>query len=181
MKIRDVRTVALRVPLPRAFEGGTYRITERATIMTEILTDGGPMGRMYSGDTGGDDQAKVRAIVEKELKPLVLGESIFAPERLWEKMFRYAATDQKRQAHLMEAISAVDIALWDAIGRPPAFRSIGCGEGIGMPCPSSLSPDTTRRERPWAGWRRRWPGCGARFSLSSSSPRMPRWSWAAMA
>jgi len=128
MKIRDVRTIGLRMPLPRAFEGGTYRITERATLITEILTDGGPMGRMYSGDTRGDDQAKVRAIVEKELKPLLLGESIFAPERLWERMFRYAATDQKRQAYLMEAISAVDIALWDAIAKAaglPVYRLWG--------------------------------------------------------
>jgi len=117
MKIRDVRTIGLRVPLPQIFEGGTYRITERATIITEIVTDDGVAGRMYSGDTRGDAQALVRAAIEQELKPDVIGEDLFTSERIWEKMFRHATAEPKRHTIMMDAVSAVDIAIWDAIGK----------------------------------------------------------------
>jgi len=116
MKIRDIRTTGLQVPLRRVFGGGTYSVASRATIITEILTEEGPTGCMYSGDTREEGQAKVLAAVE-ELKPLLIGEELLAAERLWEKMFRYAASDTKRQPYLMEAVSALDIALWDAIGK----------------------------------------------------------------
>lgn len=128
MKIRDIRTTALKVALPRVFEGGTYRITHRATIITEIVTEGGPSGRMYSGDTRSDDQAKVRAAIERELKPLLIGEELLAPERLWEKMFQRAVAEPGRRNVLMEALSAVDIAVWDAIGKVadlPVYRLWG--------------------------------------------------------
>ena len=117
MKIRDIRTIGLRAALPRVFEGGTYRITHRATIITEILTEDGLVGCMYSGDTRGDDQGKVRAVIERELKPALIGESIFTPERLWARMFRHAAAEPGRRNVLMEAISAIDIAIWDTIGK----------------------------------------------------------------
>lgn len=117
MKIRDVKTSGLQVELPKAFEGGTYRITQRATIITEITTDEGVVGRMYSGDTRGEGQGVVRAIIEEEMKPLVVGEDIFAPERIWAKLFKLAAAEPKRHVALMEALSAIDIAIWDAIGK----------------------------------------------------------------
>lgn len=117
MKIRDVRTTGLRVSLPRVFEGGTYRITERATVITEIVTDDGVVGRMYSGDTRGDDQARVRSAIEQELRPEVIGEDLFAPERIWEKLFRHATAEPKRHTIMMDAISAIDIAIWDGIGK----------------------------------------------------------------
>lgn len=116
MKIRDIHTTGLQVPLPRVFEGGTYRIGSRATIITEVVTEDGPVGRMYSGDTRESDQAKVMAAID-ELKPLLVGEDLLGAERLWEKMFRYAVSDPKRQAYLMEAVSALDIAIWDTIGK----------------------------------------------------------------
>ncbi|MFN8525678.1 MAG: mandelate racemase/muconate lactonizing enzyme family protein [Chloroflexota bacterium] len=128
MKIRDIRTIGLRVPLPRVFEGGTYRITERATIITEIVTDDGVVGRMYTGDTRGDDQARVRSAIEHELRPEVVGEDLFSTERIWAKMFRLATAEPKRLTILMDALSAIDTAIWDGIGKvtgQPVYRLWG--------------------------------------------------------
>lgn len=72
---------------------------------------------MYSGDTRGDAQGVVRAIIENELKPHVVGEDLFSPERIWSRLFRFALAEPKRSGALMEAISAIDIAIWDAIGK----------------------------------------------------------------
>jgi D-galactarolactone cycloisomerase len=117
MKIRDITTIGLQMDLPRVFSGGTYSISSRATIITEIHTDDGCVGRMYSGDTRGNAQGVIRSIVENELKPDLIGQDLLAPERLWERMFRHAARQPKRRAEIMEAISAIDIAVWDAVGK----------------------------------------------------------------
>lgn len=117
MKIRDVRTIGLRVILPKIFEGGTYRVTERATIITEIVTDDGVVGRMFTTDTKGDAQTQVRAAIENELKAEAIGEDLFAPERIWQKMFRHAAAEPRRLTILMDAVSAIDTAIWDGIGK----------------------------------------------------------------
>jgi hypothetical protein len=44
MRIADVQTTRLAVPLARVFRGGTYEITTRCTIITEVLTDIGLSG-----------------------------------------------------------------------------------------------------------------------------------------
>jgi hypothetical protein len=38
------------VPLSRVFRGGTYEISARCTIMTEVLAEAGISGCTYAGD-----------------------------------------------------------------------------------------------------------------------------------
>ena len=47
MRITDIRTTRLAVPLSRVFRGGTYEITARCTIITEVLTDTGINGSRW--------------------------------------------------------------------------------------------------------------------------------------
>jgi hypothetical protein len=44
MQITDIRTSLIAVPLSRVFRGGTYEISARCTIITEVLTDAGISG-----------------------------------------------------------------------------------------------------------------------------------------
>jgi D-galactarolactone cycloisomerase len=44
MRIADIRTTRLAVPLARVFRGGTYEITARCTVITEVWTDTGLSG-----------------------------------------------------------------------------------------------------------------------------------------
>src|SRR3954471_123753 len=55
-------------------------------------------------------------VIAKDLKPLLIGEDPLLIEGLWQKMF--ARTRQfGRRGVVMNAISGIDIALWDIAGK----------------------------------------------------------------
>jgi D-galactarolactone cycloisomerase len=115
MKITDVRTTLLAVPLSRVFRGGTYEIATRCTIITEILTDAGLAGRTYAGDERAR-QRQIADLIATRLKPLVLGGDPLDSERLWDRMFEETIPHGDRAA-ILQAIAAVDLALWDLKGK----------------------------------------------------------------
>lgn len=115
MRITDIRTTRLAVPLSRVFRGGTYEITARCTIITEVLTDAGINGCTYAGDERTRQQDIVH-IINARLKPLLIGQDPLDVERLWDAMFQETIPHGDR-ATILEAIAAVDIALWDVKGK----------------------------------------------------------------
>jgi D-galactarolactone cycloisomerase len=115
MRITDIRTTRLAVPLARVFRGGTYEITTRCTVITEVLTDSDCSGCTYAGDERKRHQDIV-AIIDARLKPLLLGQDPLDSERLWERMFAETIPHGDR-ATILQAIAAVDIALWDLKGK----------------------------------------------------------------
>ncbi|MDA0206199.1 MAG: mandelate racemase [Acidobacteria bacterium] len=71
-----------------------------------------------------DNEACV--VVERQLKPFIMGMDGLAVETMWDKMYR--SNRQSRSSHYMMAISAVDNALWDLRGRyfeSPVYRLLG--------------------------------------------------------
>jgi L-alanine-DL-glutamate epimerase-like enolase superfamily enzyme len=67
------------------------------------------------------------SVIERVLAPLVVGHSPFDVEYLWEKMFR-ATVNIGRRGLVLHAISAVDIALWDLMGKllgQPCYNLLG--------------------------------------------------------
>lgn len=115
MRIESIEAVAIEIPLRKVFAGSGYRVDSRATVLTRVRTAGGLVGEVYNGDNRKEGRA-LAAIIEKELAPLLLGEDAGRIERLWAKMFAvtYPARDRKLA---MEAIAAVDTALWDLLGK----------------------------------------------------------------
>jgi L-rhamnonate dehydratase len=75
----------------------------------QIETDHGVYG---IGGPFPDDQAY---IIGKQLAPLLIGHDPLAIERLWDRMYR--AMVHGRKGVVMQAMSAVDCALWDLKGR----------------------------------------------------------------
>jgi L-rhamnonate dehydratase len=66
-------------------------------------------------------------ILEHSLKPIVIGANPFDVELLWEKMYR-STIYFGRKGTALEAISAVDIALWDLMGKAtgqPVYNLLG--------------------------------------------------------
>ena len=55
------------------------------------------------------------SIIEDLLAPIVVGQNPFEIERLWQKMTRVFTG--KAGGLLLEAVAAVDIALWDIMGK----------------------------------------------------------------
>jgi L-alanine-DL-glutamate epimerase-like enolase superfamily enzyme len=66
-------------------------------------------------------------IIQEQLRHIVIGQNPFDVEALWEKMFR-STINYGRKGVVLEAISAVDIALWDIMGKAaaqPVYNLLG--------------------------------------------------------
>lgn len=77
------------------------------------------------GNTGGG--RVTAAVIEDHLAPQLVGEDVFAIERLADVMFRLTKPYGSTGLAAM-AVSAVDLALWDALGRvleKPVYQLIG--------------------------------------------------------
>jgi L-alanine-DL-glutamate epimerase-like enolase superfamily enzyme len=114
--IQKIETEALRVPLDKVYRGSKYSMQNRCTIITRILTDQGVVGEVYTGDTD-EEQGDILKILHSELAPALLGMDVFNVEGCWEAM-KPATYDILRDRNIvMQAISAVDAAVWDTIGK----------------------------------------------------------------
>ena len=112
MKIVDIRTTPLsyRCDPPYGSAGGMQ--ARRGGLLVEIETDERVIGIGEAGVGGGI----TRDVIEKVLQPMLIGEDPLLIEGLWQKMF--ARTRQYgRRGIVMNAISGIDIALWDIMGK----------------------------------------------------------------
>src|SRR3954452_20897234 len=123
MKIADVRTIALscKVDPPYASAAGVQG--RRAGLLVEVETDTGIVGIGEAGMGGG----VTADVIAKDLKPFLVGQDPLLIEGLWQRMF--ARTRQYgRRGLVMQAISGIDIALWDLAGKVanmPVYRLLG--------------------------------------------------------
>ncbi len=123
MKIAAIHTTALscRCDPPYASAAGVQ--ARRGALIVEIETDDGIVGIGEAGLGGG----VTADVIEKDLAPLLIGEDPLLIEFLWQKMF--ARTRQYgRRGIVMQAISGIDMALWDIAGKVaklPVYRLLG--------------------------------------------------------
>ncbi|MEJ1088040.1 L-rhamnonate dehydratase [Microbacterium sp. Mu-80] len=82
-----------------------------ATVLVEVESASGVIG--IATTNGGVVAA---SIIELHLADMVEGESPFAHERVWDRMFR-STMAYGRKGVVMHAISAVDLAVWDLHGK----------------------------------------------------------------
>ncbi len=136
MKITNIEVIPLVRRLENAFTGGTYRIVNRNTLITRVYTDQGIVGEVFGGDED-RTQAEIVSLIRNELAPLLVGEDARDVERLWEKMFSHPVDLGNRSLHVldlhnhaivMQAIAAIDMAIWDALGKlynVPLYKLLG--------------------------------------------------------
>jgi len=116
LTIRSIETIPIRVPLARTYRGSGYKMTHRSTILTRVVAEGGLVGEAYAGDEDAG-LAEIRAIVDDEIAPALLGEDAFAVERCWQ-VARPATADILRDRRLgLVACACVDTAIWDLVGK----------------------------------------------------------------
>ncbi len=78
----------------------------------------------------------IKETIDRYLAPLVIGYDPFDTAYLWEKMYRITHA-WGRKGVGMTAISAVDIAIWDLIGKlsgKPVFKLLGGRTKDAIPC-----------------------------------------------
>ncbi|MDA8586044.1 mandelate racemase/muconate lactonizing enzyme family protein [Rhodobacteraceae bacterium] len=120
-KISDVRVRCFDVPLAEVLTDAKHGDhTHFQLITATIRTDDGQVGTGYTY-TGGKGGQAIRAMIEHDLAPFLIGKQAGDVEALYEAMqwhVHYVA----RGGVASFAISAVDIALWDmrcrAAGQP---------------------------------------------------------------
>src|ERR1700757_3479230 len=123
MKIVDIRTIPLsyRCEPPYGSAGGMQ--ARRGALLVEVETDERVLGIGEAGVGGG----ATAGVIERVLRPMLIREDPLLIERLWQKMF--ARTRQYgRRGIVINAISGIDIALWDIAGkvaRLPLYRLLG--------------------------------------------------------
>jgi L-alanine-DL-glutamate epimerase-like enolase superfamily enzyme len=115
MRIQSVDVIAIDIPLTKNFGGSTYSVLKRSTVITRLRTKDGLTSEVFNGDNR-EHGAEIVRIIRDELFPLVKGMSIFEHERIWEKMFALTIANRDRKM-LLEAISCMDCAIWDLIGK----------------------------------------------------------------
>ena len=125
MKIKHLEAIPLRRELETPFQGGTYRITARPTIVCRVELDNGTVGEIFGGDEE-QYQAEVVTLVNTHYRPLLVGQDVRDLERLWERMWACRVDFGNRGIHTLDlakhcihtqAIAAADLALWDALGK----------------------------------------------------------------
>ncbi|MCC7017022.1 MAG: mandelate racemase/muconate lactonizing enzyme family protein [Rhodospirillales bacterium] len=92
-------------------------------VLVRVLTDEGIWGTGSAGVGSG----AACYVIEHHLAPIVVGQNPFDVELLWEQMFR-ATINYGRKGLALEAISAIDIALWDIMGKAtgqPVYNLLG--------------------------------------------------------
>jgi len=100
---------------------GSFRFHE--WLICEIETEDGVIGL---GNAALAPQL-VKKTIDIYLKPLVIGEDPFDYSYIWEKMYRRTHAWGRRGLGMV-AISAIDIALWDIMGKitnKPIFKLLG--------------------------------------------------------
>ena len=124
MKIIDVITHQLLVNVDEPFtssRGWFYKT--KGALVVEIVTDEGIVGW---GDCYGP-AAVNKAIVDNVLRPSVIGRDPFDVEVIWEELYN-KVKDYGLTGMTISAISGIDIALWDIIGKAvnkPIHKLIG--------------------------------------------------------
>ena len=139
MKIKEIRTRVMRwrgktVPLPPHFctnpmdllnltEASMQTFTFHGWLVVEIFTDDGLVG---IGDAALAPQV-TKQVIDLHLKQLLIGKDPWDIEFLWQHMYRKTMAFGRRGIGMI-AISAVDIALWDILGKSakqPVYRLLG--------------------------------------------------------
>ncbi len=129
LKIIALETEVLRFPPGRAYSDAIHTFgPERGGVVLRLLTDGGITGWAYSsfGMIAGGPRV-VQAIFEQELKPVLVGKDPSFPKRLRKEMWS-AVEYHGVQGVTQFALAAVDIALWDILGKAaglPVYKLLG--------------------------------------------------------
>ena len=124
------------------------------TLLVKITTESGIAGW---GEAHSPPVPRVsEALVEDLLAPQLVGQDPMAVEALWDRLYNSMRLRGHTRGFMLEAMSGIDIALWDLIGQlrdEPLYRILGGpfprrrDGAIRIPCYASGVPGATVGER----------------------------------
>lgn len=126
MKITSVEAIPLGVELDQPLRWGAMSVNSKGGVIVRVFTDEGLVGLGEAGFSA-EYFSTVGPVVNERLAPLLVGEDPLRIDYLWERM--YEATHMwGRRGMETYALSGVDIALWDIMGKvtgQPIHRLFG--------------------------------------------------------
>ena len=143
MKIVDVKAIWLQYPIPKDNQhvSDFGRLATFDMALMEVTTDVGIIGYGEGKSQVGSsaDNHAIVSIVEHDLKPMLIGRDPRQISALWEQMYNgvrahYALTRGRgfpvlgRRGLTISAISGIDMALWDILGKSlgvPVYQLLG--------------------------------------------------------
>ena len=144
MNIKEIRTKIISVPFLDPPKTSFLPLQTIDLLIVEIETTEGFIGTGHLHPIAGG-LLTIEMCINEMLKPLLIGETIKNIEYLWLKMWK-STFIQGRMGITVMAMSAIDIALWDCLGRTlnqplwkiwngnnspiPTYGS-GCWRGLG--------------------------------------------------
>jgi L-alanine-DL-glutamate epimerase-like enolase superfamily enzyme len=147
MKITDVRALPLAIPIDRSdyrARGGDHKTV--SIVLVEVTTDEGIRG--YGEGLARHAPKAHAALIDGLLKRVYLGQDPFDAERLLHAAKK--ALTGRSGGIQMEAIAALDIALWDIMGKATGLPIHRLLAGMGrsrLPayasCPPQVDEDAT--------------------------------------
>ena len=128
MKITAVKTKTYLYPYKEGeeFANGIRWNRARSCVLVIVETDEGITGYGES-DSAGAPPEVTACIVEKYIGPLVIGMDPMCVEAVWSHVYSHCDKNGRR-GMAIAALSGVDIALWDIMGKAlgqPVYRLLG--------------------------------------------------------
>lgn len=115
MKITRITSHVLEYDLPELLGYSQQYYQKRSAHLVEVETDTGVTGWGECFGPGNIARAN-KAIVEQVIQPLVLGMDPLAHDVIWHKVYNLTR-DHGQKGMPIQALSGVDIALWDIAGK----------------------------------------------------------------
>lgn len=155
MKITSVKAVWLHCPIPeeKQHRSDFGRVSSFDTVVVQVETDSGLVGLGESKSQVGSasENHALCAMIEQELGPQIVGEDARDISRLWDVMYNgvrahYAIARGRafpvlgRRGLTISAMSGIDMALWDILGKSlqvPVWQLLGGRRHTRMPAYAS--------------------------------------------
>lgn len=114
-RIEKIETFILRLPLgEKTFYSSQAAFPERTSMLVKITSGDGLVGWGEGGQYGPGEP--LAACIEKVFAPRLIGRPISAPQAINDELYSFSR-DFGQKGTYIEAISAIDIALWDIWGK----------------------------------------------------------------
>jgi L-alanine-DL-glutamate epimerase-like enolase superfamily enzyme len=126
MKITDVTIQSYAWPRPKPIRNGKFTYTDTGLSLVHVHTDAGITGIGWGGTIVSTTFSAVQAALLDQFRPLLIGEDPFAYRRIWDSLWQPKVVG--RRGISTHVISAIDIALWDVMGKAvgkPVHKLLG--------------------------------------------------------
>ncbi|MBY6084022.1 mandelate racemase/muconate lactonizing enzyme family protein [Ruegeria arenilitoris] len=135
MKITKITSHVLQYEMPEVLGYSQQYYDKRTTHLVEVQTDEGVTGWGECFGPGNVARAN-KSIVEQVIQPMVLGLDPLDKDVIWHKVYNLLR-DHGQGGMPIQALSGVDIALWDIVGKVaglPLHKLIGGAHRTSVPC-----------------------------------------------